>query len=286
MKKIHFSLLFLGIFSLFISNATELKSTKELNTTTIKLVKVNNHTITTNILGPKKVHALLHKFTNSERKSILNQLINDEIAMQYAFKYLKIEDNISDEKKRLSFGLKKINDIALKESIKTISDKNASDFYKANKKLFWHDKHYEASHILLNDKNLTIELIDKLNKASDVNSTFKTLAKKYSTDRSSKKGGYIGHFESKIMVKEFRDALEKLKVGEYTHKPIKTPFGYHIILLHSINPKGYFPFDEVKDGIKTNLAKGLKNDWFKKTLLPLKAKADIMYLFDFNQTTH
>jgi len=272
-----------ALLSLFTANANELNTSKE-NNSNFELVKVNNHTITSKILGPKKVNALVHKFTNSERKSIINQLVNDEIAIQYAFDYLKKDDNFTDEKKRLDFGLKEINDIALKESIKSISDKNASNIYKTFKKDFWHEKHYEASHILLTDKNTSIKVLNLLKKSSDLNSTFQELAKKYSKDRSAKDGGYLGHFESKIMVKEFKEALEKLAVHKYTTKAVRTRFGYHIILLHSIKPKGYFPFDDVKDQIKEKMARNTKNQWFEKTLLPLKKKAKIKYIFDVNAT--
>lgn len=283
MIKIRIILTFM-LLSLFTAHANELKPKKENNTSSFKLVKVNNHTITSKILGPKKVNALLHKFTNSERKNIIEQLINDEIGIQYALQYLKLDDNLSDEKKRLDFGIKQINEIALQECIKSISDKNASAIYKQHKKLYWHEKHYEASHIMLTDKNTTIEVLDLLKKSSDINSSFQELAKKYSKDRSSKNGGYLGHFESKIMVKEFKEALENLKVGQYTTKGVRTRFGYHIILLHSIKPKGYFSFSEVKDQIKEKMAKSIKNQWFQKTLLPLKKKANIKYIFDVNGT--
>jgi len=282
MFNIHLTLLMFTLLSLFTANANELTS-KE-NNRSFELVKVNDHTITTKILGHKKVNALIHKFTNSERKNIINQLINDEIAIQYAFKYLKKDDNFTDEKKRLDFGLKEINDIALKECINSISDANASNIYKTFKKDFWHEKHYEASHILVRDKNTSLKILDLLKKSSDLNSTFQELAKKYSKDRSAKNGGYLGHFESKIMVKEFKEALENLALHKYTTKPVKTRFGYHIILLHSINPKGYFSFNEVKDRIKEKMARNIKNEWFKKTLLPLKKRAKIKYLFDINAT--
>ena len=266
-----------------LSNLAENNSTKNL-TSPFNLVKVNKHTITTKLLGAKKVHAFIYKFNSKDRNAILNQLVNDEIAIEYAFNYLKLEDNISDEKKRLDLGLKQINKIVIQESIKNISDENASEYYKIHKKMFWHKKHYEASHILVYDKNISVKLLKELNKTSDLNSTFKKLAKEFSKDRSSKKGGYLGHFESKIMVKPFKDALEKLKIGDFTKSPVKTKFGYHIILLHNIAEEGYIPFERIKDDIKRILAEKNKNEWFEKTLLPLKKKATIDYLFDVNKS--
>jgi len=283
MFNIRLTLLIFTLLSLFTANANELNTSKE-NNSSFELVKVNNHTITTKILGPKKVNALVHKFTNSERKSILNQLVNDEIAIQYAFDYLKKDDNETNEKKRLNSGLTYIHQIALEESMKLISDKNVSDFYESHKKDFWHKTQYSASQILVKDINLSKSLIKKLIESKDLNKTFKALATKNSTDVTSKNGGYLGFFEPKIMVKPFREALLKLKKNQFTKTPIKTKFGYHIIYLHEISKEGYVPLEKVKKLIKINLAKEKLPKWFKKTLEPLKKKAKVKYLFNSNAT--
>jgi len=280
-----FLLLFIVSCTSESTTSQEINNTKDKNITFIKLLKVNNHTITSDILGPIKVQAFLYKFKKEERESIINQLINDEIAIQYTYKYMKLDDNITDdEKKRLNIGLFNIQNIALKESANFITDKNATSFYEKNKKSYWHEKHYEASHILVNDKNTSIKILDQLNRAIDVNATFKKLAKEFSTDRSSVDGGYLGHFESKVMVEPFKEALENLQIGKYTLSPVKTRFGYHIIVLHDIVPSGYIPFNKVKDKIKLIQARGSVAKWYEDILLPLKNKAIIEYLFDLNKT--
>lgn len=70
-------------------------------------------------------------------------------------------------------------------------------------------------------------IISKLNNGED----FAKLAKKNSKDEASaKNGGSLGYFELDEMVEEFSNALKKLKVNEYTKEPVKTQYGYHIIL--------------------------------------------------------
>ena len=67
------------------------------------------------------------------------------------------------------------------------------------------------------------EIIKKLDKGED----FDTLAKENSDDTGSKeKGGDLGYFNKGDMVKEFETAAYKLKVNEYTKKPVKTTYGY------------------------------------------------------------
>ena len=70
-------------------------------------------------------------------------------------------------------------------------------------------------------------IIKKLNKGED----FKKLASKYSEDESTKNdGGDLGYFSNDDMVEEFTKATTELEKGKYTKEPVKTEYGYHIIL--------------------------------------------------------
>ena len=53
------------------------------------------------------------------------------------------------------------------------------------------------------------------------------------------------------MVSAFEEAAIKLKVNEYTKKPIETQYGYHIILKTDEKEKG--TLEELKEEIKTTL---------------------------------
>lgn len=98
-----------------------------------------------------------------------------------------------------------------------------------------------AKHILISVKSdddeegLTDEeakaKAEKLIKKLDDGADFSELAKENSTDTGTKeKGGDLGYFNKGDMVEEFEEAAYKLKVNEYTKKPVKTTYGYHIIL--------------------------------------------------------
>ena len=87
-----------------------------------------------------------------------------------------------------------------------------------------------ASHILLKTKKEALEIIEKLKNKSK----FSELAKKYSIGPSGKKEGNLGWFQSGQMVYAFEKATFALKKGTITKVPVKTKFGYHVIMLNDI----------------------------------------------------
>lgn len=99
------------------------------------------------------------------------------------------------------------------------------------------------------------EVIKKLNDGAK----FDDLAKEYSSDDSNKdKGGDLGYFNKGDMVSEFETAAYALKLNKYTTTPVKTKFGYHIIL--KTGEKEKEALDKVKDTIITTLADKAKED--------------------------
>mgnify|MGYP002853527088 CR=1 FL=1 len=82
--------------------------------------------------------------------------------------------------------------------------------------------------------------------------SFSTLAKKDSDDTATApNGGDLGYFQYSDMVEEFSNALKGLEIDEYTTEPVKTQFGYHIIL--KTGEKDKPKLSKVKDEIKETL---------------------------------
>ena len=121
-----------------------------------------------------------------------------------------------------------------------------------------------ASHILIStidekgnelsekDKAAAKEKAEEVLQKAKSGEDFAKLAKKYSTDKSNKEnGGDLGYFQPSDMVEEFSEAVRKLKKGEYTKEPVKTKFGYHIIL--KVDEKEKAELKDVKDEIKEKL---------------------------------
>ena len=76
--------------------------------------------------------------------------------------------------------------------------------------------------------NEAVKLITKLDNGAD----FDELAKENSDDTATaSNGGLITNVNKEDYVSEFYDAAYALKEGEYTDKPVKSEYGYHIIYL-------------------------------------------------------
>ena len=147
----------------------------------------------------------------------------DEVLENYGYKNA---DEFKDEL-RLSFQRAKAIDDYIKDNI---SDKEIKKYYDET-----YAGEISAKHILISTNSMSEDeaekkakdLIKQLNDGAD----FSTLAKENSDDPGSKEnGGDLGYFGKGQMVKEFEEAAYNLKVDEYTKEPVKTSYGYHIIL--------------------------------------------------------
>lgn len=128
---------------------------------------------------------------------------------------------------------------------------------------------YKARHILVENEAEAKDIIAKLNKNPKV---FETLAREKSKDPGSKvNGGDLGWFDPRGMVPEFGAAVTKLAKGKFTEEPVKSQFGYHVILLEDSRPKTFPPFDQ----IKSRLQEQVQQQNLKKLFDDMKAKAKI-----------
>ena len=100
-----------------------------------------------------------------------------------------------------------------------------------------------------------LETAKKIIKKLDKGEKFEDLAEEYSDDSSASDGGNVGYFNRGDMVSEFEEAAIKLKVNEYTKEPVKSQYGYHIIL--KTDQKDKPKLEEIKDEIKDTLVNEL-----------------------------
>jgi len=126
--------------------------------------------------------------------------------------------------------------------------------YHIVKKISTKRKFVRASHILIkNDKNdaEAKKKINEIYKKLKAGADFAKLAKEYSQDPGSAiRGGDLGWFGKGQMVKPFEKAAFSGKIGKI-QKPIKTRFGYHIVLVTGKTNKA-FVVERIVNKIQTS----------------------------------
>lgn len=130
---------------------------------------------------------------------------------------------------------------------------------------------FKARHILLDEEDKAKDVIKKLKKKKGKN--FEELAEEYSLGPTAEQGGDLGWFDSQQMVKPFADAVAEMEVGNFSTEPVKTQFGWHVILLEETRDAEVPPFDEVKPRLEAEVKRQMVLD--KLNELRVAAKVDI-----------
>jgi peptidyl-prolyl cis-trans isomerase C len=199
-----------------------------------------------------------------------------------------------DKKPEVEAQIRKFADNVLAEAeiadvqAKLITNANyeaaAKELYLAEQDRLKVPEAFVASHILLSAKadetdTAVLERAKQLRQRIVAGKLdFKEAAKQFSTDKGSAvAGGSLGKFNRGRMVQPFEDALLKLKPGDIS-EPVKTRFGYHLILLEEHIPAHTKSFDEVKDALiqqaKNNAAYEIKVDYWLKVKNDPEAKVN------------
>lgn len=216
-------------------------------------------------------HSILdkkYKETDDEKKYIENQINqiknyygSDENTYKNMLKQYfgvdsekELEEKLRLEYRRQEATKEYIIDNIKDDEIKKYYEENTTGQVKASHILITADVKDKASE---DEKKKAEEEAEKtakkVIKELEKGKKFEDLAKKYSKDSSNaSNGGDLGYFDLSDMVTEFSDAVKKLKVNEYTKEPVKTEFGYHIILKKDEKEKP--KLKEVKDDIKKKIA--------------------------------
>lgn len=101
--------------------------------------------------------------------------------------------------------------------------------------------------------NKALEKAEKVIKKLDDGENFETLVKEYSDDEGSvDDGGLIANVTKDNYVDEFFQASLELKNGKYTKSPVKSSYGYHVIL--KVKQKEKPSLKDTKDEIIETLA--------------------------------
>ena len=241
--------------------------------------------------------------TDKERQKMIDKIGSkekfNEILKQNGISNAKFEEDLAQEIK-----MKKLIDII--HPVK-ISDAQAKAFYDKNTAQFKYPDRVRASHILIMANPLEIkekirakhsamteaelnaevqkEMMARYNKANDIvkqikntPDRFEAIAREQSDDTmTASKGGDVGFFTQKDMVKPFADVAFK-QAPNTISDVVQTQYGFHIIKVTDRMAAGQEPFIKIKEQLKMYLAAQEQIKALEGYINNLRANAVVQYV--------
>ena len=126
-----------------------------------------------------------------------------------------------------------------------------------------------ARHILLDSEVRAREVIAALDAGAD----FAALARERSLGPTAEHGGDIDYFTRDNMIPGFAAAAFALEVGHYSPDPVRTEFGWHVIMVEDRRAEGAASFEEMRDELRESAIRELLDS----LLRDLRGRAEIEY---------
>ncbi len=128
-------------------------------------------------------------------------------------------------------------------------------------------KEYKPRHVLVETEGEANEIIAKLRAGE----SFEELAKRSLDPGSRERGGELGWSSPGMFVEPFAEAMVALEKGQYSAAPVRSDFGFHVIMLDDVRELQAPPIDDVKP----QLEQRLQQQRIEQHLMELRAKADV-----------
>lgn len=230
-----------------------------------------------NEITEKDLNALIARYPEQQRaafsseeakKNLLEQLISFELFNKFG---QEMELDKTEEYKEAVASITKevLTSMAMNKALAdvTVTDEDAKKYYDENNDAFAVPPTVSARHILVD----TEEEANKVKEEIEAGLSFADAAMKYSKCPSKEQGGNLGEFSKGMMVPEFEKASFEGEVGALS-APVKTQFGYHLIIVDSKNEGTVKSFEEVKNNIINELIKKNQHKKYEDLLNQLEEK--------------
>lgn len=203
------------------------------------------------------------------RKQCLDQLVSLHLFAKLG-EELKLEETQEFKKVIENAKTDILAQLAMKEILGgiTVTEEELTAFYEMNKQEFKKGATINAKHILTDSEEKCNDILAAIGKGEK---TFEDAAKEFSTCPSGAKGGDLGTFGKRQMVKEFEEAAFAAEIGQVIG-PVKTQFGYHLIKVEKKNEETIATFEEVRETIRRNLLQQKQNAVYTAKVSELRGK--------------
>ena len=172
----------------------------------------------------------------------LDVFVNGKLVYQAA-KEAKIEETPEYQRQLVTAKEDLARKLYLEKMVEEkVTAEAVNELYNEYKSKFESQKEVKAKHILVESEDKAKEVIAKLKKGED----FVKLAGEYSKDSVAD----LGYFTKDMMVPEFGEAAFAMNKGEYSKTPVKTEFGYHVILVDDVRASQPLELKDVEPQLK------------------------------------
>lgn len=272
MKKIVFSALSLAVAVSL--NATVFATVNGKNITENELIPM--------LAGSGIAPNELANMPATAKKEILDRVITQQLLVDQAKKSGVTNDDLYKKELEVQKDILAVRVWQAKQAnnIK-ISDSEVQNFYNKNKSKFVEPPLVQVRHILVKTEAEAKGLIGELkalNGAALTQKFAETAATKSIEPAAKQTGGALPPFpKDGAMVKPFADAAFAMKKGEISKNPVKTEFGYHVILKEDERAQRQVPVNEAKPIIEGVIRQEKAAANLQKTAQDLFKKAKIEY---------
>lgn len=204
--------------------------------------------------------------TEAGRKQLIDQIVSFELIYLYGKEnnYDKDESYLASLKNAEKQILTQITISNVLKDVK-VTDEEVNKYYNEHKDEFKNNAHARAKHILVDSEEKALSVKEEI----EGGLSFTDAAMKYSSCPSKEKGGDLGEFSRGAMVKEFEDAAFSLPINTLS-SPVKTQFGYHLILVTKRSEEDAGGYESVKGKIYNNLLQQKQSQKFSDKIDELK----------------
>ncbi len=187
----------------------------------------------------------------NDRRRLVEEMVMETVLTQEARRRgldndAEVRLLINEARRQIMLG--RLLEVIRQEGQTKVSDEEIAKFYEKNKDKIIEPETFRASHILVEGEEAAKKALARVNGGE----AFSKVAEEVSTDPTKSKGGDLGYFTKGQLIPEFEAACEKLKPGEIS-PIVKSPLGYHLILLTERRPSRSLSLDEVREQIRRQL---------------------------------
>lgn len=208
-----------------------------------------------------------------DKSRLLEEMVMETVLLQEAQRRRLHRDEevqrlLTEARRQVLLG--RLLEVLRQEQPVEVAEEEITAFYKENPERFKQPETYRASHILVNEEKTAQEALRRIQGGEP----FARVAQELSIDPTRARGGDIGFFQRGQLVPEFEEAALRLKAGQLSDV-VKTPLGWHVILLTEHRSERVRPLEEVRDDIRELLVRQKRQRHVESVIQRLRSEAKI-----------